>query len=213
MNFQHKRVSYGEHVFTVQKEVYEPAEDTFLLAGNLSVSIGEKVLDMGSGCGILGILAAENANEVVAVDVSPYAVTSTKKNAKINGVAAKINVILGDLFHPIAEDEKFDVIIFNSPYLPVELDEGGSWAEKAWCGGKDGRAVIDRFISQAPKHVSERGRILLLQSTLSNVEKTLEGLSEQEFSSRIVDEMKLDFEGIVVIKATRNRARAGSCRA
>lgn len=213
MNFQHKHVSYKEHVFTVQKEVYEPAEDTFLLARNLAVSVGEKVLDMGSGCGILGILAAENACEVVAMDINPNAVISTMKNAKINGVAAKITVILGDLFLPIAEKVKFDVVIFNAPYLPVELDEGEIWAERAWCGGKDGRAVIDRFISQAPKHVSERGHILLLQSTLSNVEKTLESFSEQEFRSTIVDELKLDFERIVVIKATRNHLRANCCKA
>jgi release factor glutamine methyltransferase len=203
MNLQHKLVSYGERIFTVQKEVYEPAEDTFLLAGNLSVSIGERVLDMGAGCGILGILAAERASEVVAVDINPHAVIATKKNAKINGVAAKITVILGDLFLPIAEKERFDLVVFNAPYLPVDLDDGESWSERAWCGGKDGRAVIDRFIIQAPKHVSERGRILMLQSTLSDVKKTLEALSEQEFHATIVDEMKLDFERIVVVKATK----------
>lgn len=201
MNFLDKRVFYAGRVFTVQKEVYEPAEDTFLLARNLSVRIGERALDMGAGCGILGILAAERASEVVAVDINPHAVMSTKKNAEINGVAAKVTVILGDLFLSIAEKERFDVVVFNAPYLPVDLDDGEGWSERAWCGGKDGRAVIDRFIIQAPKYVNERGRILMLQSTLSDVKRTLEAFSEQEFHATIVDEMKLDFERIVVIEA------------
>jgi methylase of polypeptide subunit release factors len=68
-----KRVYFNDYVFDVWKDVYEPAEDSFLFAENLKVQEAETVLDMGTGCGILGILASEKASAVVAVDVNPYA--------------------------------------------------------------------------------------------------------------------------------------------
>ena len=78
-----KRVFFGDYVFLVDENVYEPAEDSFLFAENLDVKEGERVLDVGTGCGILGIIAAKKAGEVVAVDVNPYAVRCAKENARL----------------------------------------------------------------------------------------------------------------------------------
>lgn len=201
MNYQPKKVFFGKYVFAVSDEVYEPAEDTFLIAHNLSVSGGEKVLDMGTGCGILAVLAAEKTSEVVAVDVNPHAVACAKKNAELNGVAAKVETRLGNLFDTVEADEKFDLILFNAPYLPVERDEGKSWIEKAWAGGKTGRTVIDQFISKASKYLTENGRILLVQSNLSNVEETLRRFLPHKLRATLVGEEKLAFEKIVLIEA------------
>ena len=203
MNYRSKKVFFGKHVFVVSGEVYEPAEDTFLIAHNLSVTRGEKVLDMGTGCGILAVLAAEKASEVVAVDISPHAVVCAKKNAELNGVAAKVETRLGNLFDAVEADKKFDLILFNSPYLPVEQDEGKNWIEKAWAGGKTGRTVIDQFISKASKYLMENGRILLVQSSLSNVEETLRLFSQHKLRATTVGEEKLAFEKIVLIEARR----------
>jgi len=202
MSYQRKKVFFGKHVFIVSGEVYEPAEDTFLIARNLSVSRGEKVLDMGTGCGILAVLAAEKASEVVAVDVNPNAVDCANKNAELNGVAAKVETRLGNLFDAVEAGEKFDLILFNSPYLPVERDdEGKNWIEKAWAGGKMGRTVIDPFISKASRYLKENGRILLVQSSLSNVKETLGRFSQCKLYAAIVGEEKLAFEKIVLIEA------------
>ncbi|MBS7632858.1 methyltransferase, partial [Candidatus Bathyarchaeota archaeon] len=61
-----KRVLFGDFVFFVDENVYEPAEDSFLFAEKLAVGEGSRVLDMGTGCGILGVVAAGKAGEVVA---------------------------------------------------------------------------------------------------------------------------------------------------
>ena len=150
MSSQFKCTYYGKYTFIVPKEVYEPAEDTFLLARNLSIRRDEIVLDMGTGCGILAVLAAEYTSDVIALDINPHAALSAKKNAELNGAGNKIKVAAGDLFSPINCDSKFNTIVFNAPYLPVETNEGKDWVEKAWSGGMDGRKTIDRCISQAP---------------------------------------------------------------
>lgn len=79
-----KRVYFGDYVFDVWENVYEPAEDSFLFAENLNLQGAETVLDVGTGCGILGILAAEKARVVLSVDLNPYAIRCAKKNAKLN---------------------------------------------------------------------------------------------------------------------------------
>jgi release factor glutamine methyltransferase len=182
-------------------DVYKPAEDTYLLAENLTVEADDVVLDMGTGCGILGILAAEKTGRVVAVDLNPYAVQCARTNAKPNQVAAKMDMRRGSLFEPLKEDEKFDLIIFNPSYLPSKADSRKTWIEKAWSGGPTGRNLIDRFISEAPNHLKKRGRILLVQSSPSNIDETVRKLEEAGFRVKIVAERKVAFERIVLLRA------------
>jgi release factor glutamine methyltransferase len=61
MRFSGKKMLYNDCVFHVFEDVYEPAEDTFLLAENLSVNKDDTILDVGTGCGIIGVLAAKKA--------------------------------------------------------------------------------------------------------------------------------------------------------
>ena len=201
---RNKKVFFANYVFHVSENVYEPAEDSFLFAENLVVKKGETVLDVGTGCGILGIIAAEKAAGVVAVDINPHAVRCAKENAKLNGVVDKMFFVCGGLFAPIKTEEKFDLILFNSPYLPSEPSENKSWLERAWAGGVAGRQVIDRFICEAPKYLKKDGRILLMQSTLSNVDKTLRRFEESGLRTSIVVKRALPFfETIVLVKAER----------
>jgi release factor glutamine methyltransferase len=208
MNSLFKKVFFRKHVFVMSKDVYEPAEDTFLLARHLSVNEEERVLDMGTGCGLLAVLAAEKAREVVAVDINPHAIACAARNAELNGVATKVVVRLGDLFYAVKRHEKFDLILFNPPYLPVEPCEGDSWIEKAWAGGETGRMVIDRFIGNVANFLTENGRTLLVQSSLSNVNKTLTEFLQNNMSVKEVAEKKLAFERIALIEAKLHNVHA-----
>ena len=200
MSSSSKRIFFENFTFHVSKNVYEPAEDTYLLAESLVVNQDDVVLDMGTGCGILGVLAAKKAKKVVAVDMNPHAVRCTQMNAERNSVADKMDTRLGNLFEPVMDDEKFNMIIFNTPYLPSKKSEQKAWIDRAWAGGPSGREIIDQFISQAPQYLAEKGRIVMVQSTLSNVHETVRKLEEEGLVATIVAEKKVAFETIVVIK-------------
>lgn len=197
-----KVVFFNEFKFIVNEQVYEPAEDSFLFAENLKVDSDESVLDMGTGCGLLAILVAGKCKEVVGIDINPHALYCAKRNAKLNNVQNFVSFIQGNLFTSIKKTILFDSILFNAPYLPVNKKTHISWIERAWTGGLDGRSVIDPFISEATKHISKTGRILLLQSSLSNVDKTLFLFGENKMKTKIVAEVKIPFfETIKLIEA------------
>ncbi|MEM2985394.1 MAG: methyltransferase domain-containing protein, partial [Candidatus Jordarchaeaceae archaeon] len=149
-----------------------------------------------------GYNSCKQSLEIVAIDINPYAVRCAKENAKLNGVADKMFFIQGDLLTPIRAGEKFDLVLFNAPYLPSELSEGEIWIEKAWAGGVNGRAIVDSFLQDIPAYVKEGGRILLMQSTLSDVDKTIKILMTKGFKTRIVAKRDLPFfETIMLIEA------------
>jgi len=199
-----KIVFYDDLSFEVFEEVYEPAEDSFLLADAINEVImpDDDVLDVGTGCGILAVVAAKKTHKVVATDINPQAIECTKVNAKRNSLAGNVEARLGDLFQPVLKTERFDLIVFNAPYLPSAPDEQETWIERAWAGGPTGRLLIDRFIVEAPLHLNENGKILLAQSSFADIDKTLKKFSQKGLDAKIVAEKKVPFERIVVIQAS-----------
>lgn len=190
---------YREKAFNVVENVYEPAEDTFLLADNLDANPGERVLELGTGCGLLAILAAKTGARVIATDMNPTALECARANAAAHGVADRIDFRFGDLFEPVA-GERFDLVIFNPPYLPIKQNEAlGTPLDLAWEAGPEGRAVIDPFLRKLPNHLVDGGRALFVQSSLSNLENTLLKLHGRGFSVDIIQK-KLPFEEIFLLR-------------
>jgi release factor glutamine methyltransferase len=202
MHSGNKRVFFKDFVFLVDENVYEPAEDSFLFAENLDVKENEHVLDIGSGTGILGVVAAKKAKKVVIVDINPYAVHCSKENAILNGVYGNMAFILGSLFTPFNDRAKFDVILFNAPYLPTELDEEVSLLASAWQGGRTGRDLIDRFIIDVSCYLNPQGRVLLIQSNLAGLEETVKQFALHSMKAATLTSSKLPFfETLYLIEA------------
>lgn len=202
---QSRRITFKGRSFYVFPEVYQPSDDTFLLAEHLDVREGERILDVGTGCGLLGVVAAERAGSVVAADVNPHALECAKFNAKLNHVAEKVDTVLSDLFAGFNEDAKFDLVVSNPPYLPAdERIRSGKWLERAWYGGRSGREVIDRFLNSVGEHLAKNGRVLMVQSTLSNTDESLRRFREMGFEADVVAKEELFFEEIVVIQAKKS---------
>src|SRR5262249_50666574 len=72
-------------------------------------------LDLGAGCGILGILANRFSDRVTATDLNPRAAEFTQFNARLNG-ADSVESLTGDTYEPLA-DRKFDLILANPPFF------------------------------------------------------------------------------------------------
>ncbi|MCW4006604.1 MAG: class I SAM-dependent methyltransferase [Candidatus Bathyarchaeota archaeon] len=197
-----KKAFFEDYVFEVHPNVYEPAEDSFLFAENLPPTAGKRVLEVGAGCGILSVVAAKQAQQVVAVDINPYAIRCAKQNAHKNGVHNKVAFLQADLFTSLNKAAKFDLIFFNSPYVPSEQNEDASWLARAWAGGATGRQVIDRFISQVGGYVAVGGAVFLLQSNLAGVEQTLSQFALNGMCGEVVVSCGLPFfERLVLIRA------------
>ncbi len=159
-------------------DVYPPSEDTYLMIRAISVSSGERVLEIGPGSGIVSIHCALEGCAVTAIDVNPEAVRLTEKNAERCGVSERINAIHGDLFSPLGP-EKFDVIIFNPPYLVSDaVRKETDKIELAWEGGVEGRDTTQRFLTEAKRYLEPGGRIYLLLEGQNMVEELIGQFSE-----------------------------------
>lgn len=180
-------------------EVYPPAEDTFLLIDNLKIEEDYEVLEIGTGTGLVSIFASLNCKNVISTDINPHAVKCATNNIKLNN-RENIRVIKSDLFENI-EDE-YDLILFNTPYLPViEEEHVDDDYSKAWDGGESGREVIDEFIKQAPSYLKENGIIQLVQSSLSDNDKSIEMLEKLGLNAEVTAIEHIFFEDITLITA------------
>ncbi|AXI25785.1 methyltransferase [Methanofervidicoccus sp. A16] len=200
-------------VLKVHPLVYEPAEDSILLMDNLVDVRGKKVLDMGTGTGIQTINAVKKGCDVaVGVDINPYAVELSKENAELNGleVGREVFFFQSDLFKGmdrIMENlniDKFDVILFNAPYLPTSQEEKlKDCINYAFDGGIDGRKVLDRFISEVGEYLKEDGIIQIVQSSLTGERRTFEMLKRYGFKGEKTAVMRFFYEEIQLITAKR----------
>ena len=191
-------LEYKGTVIYTHPNVYEPAEDTFLLAENLDIKRRDEVLEIGTGTGLITVVAAQRSRNVVATDINEHAVKCALKNIIANRTY-NVEIREGNLFEPV-QDEKFDLILFNTPYLPTEEDEKfDEEINAAWDGGVDGRATIDKFLEEVKDHLNDGGRVQLVQSSLSDNEKTIQKLEEIGFEASITAREKCFFEEIVVI--------------
>ena len=180
--------------------VYNPSDDTFLLAENLEIKEGQSVLEIGTGSGLVSMYASLLTDDVTATDINFNALELAEKNFKLNNIDT-IKLEFGDMFEPV-KDKKFDVILFNTPYLPTDSDDViNDDLNYAFDGGLDGRNVIDRFINEATNHLNDKGIIQMIQSSLSDNDKTLNMFDRNGFIAEIAKSEHFFFEDIVLINA------------
>ncbi|MEI6970084.1 MAG: 50S ribosomal protein L11 methyltransferase [bacterium] len=151
---------------TILPHVYVPADMSVpaMLREFAGLITGRRVLDMGTGTGVLALLAAQlGAREVLATDSNPKAVENVRLNAQRLGMGYRV-VVRGpaNLFTGLT-DERFDVIVFNAPW--AEGDPQSLYDTAIY---DPGRRVMEAFLESAPLHLSPDGAILLQYSDVSD---------------------------------------------
>jgi len=147
--------------------IYQPAEDSYLLISILKKELPELInknsnlrfLEIGAGSGIhlstvekLGI----KKENIFSSDIDEHSV----HHCNLLGY----NCLKSDLFENI--NGKYNLIIFNPPYLPEDSKEPID-SKTATTGGKKGDEIILRFLEQAKDYLNEDGKIFLLASNLT----------------------------------------------
>jgi len=156
--------------------VYAPQSGTRLISDAVraeKLDASSQVLDLCSGSGALSVCAAKaGAGTVFAVDISRRAAVCTWMNGRLRG--HRIRVRHGDLLAPF-HGPRFDLVVSNPPYVPTEGDRAPrSGRARSWDGGNDGRLFFDRICATAPGVLRNEGTILLIQSALSGIDRTVE---------------------------------------
>lgn len=153
--------------FKVNENVLIPRADTETLVDEviLYTQKSAKILDICTGSGAIAIALAKNLKDakVVAIDISKKALDVAKENAKLNDV--NVDFSIENALKGMENDEKYDVIVSNPPYIPSEdiktLDKDVKDYEPilALDGDADGlkfyRAICEKF----KKNLKENGKI------------------------------------------------------
>ncbi len=189
-----------DFIINTDDNVYVPAEDSYLLADNLEIKKGQSVLEIGTGSGIVAMYASRLTNDITVTDINFDACELARKNFTENGIE-NIEILWGNLFE-VVENRKFDVILFNTPYLPTEDDEVlDNTINYAFDGGLNGRKVIDLFLNEVGNHLNDGGIVQMIQSSLSGNDETLARLDEMGFIAEIAASEHFFFEDITLINA------------
>ena len=189
-----------DFIINTDDNVYVPAEDSYLLADNLEIKKGQSVLEIGTGSGIVAMYASRLTDDITVTDINFDACELARKNFAENGIE-NIGILWGNLFE-VVENRKFDVILFNTPYLPTEDDEVlDNTINYAFDGGLNGRKVIDLFLNEVGNHLNDGGIVQMIQSSLSGNDETLARLDEMGFIAEIAASEHFFFEDITLINA------------
>ena len=170
--------------------VYTPREDSYLLKRFVSTLDleGTRVLDMGTGTGIIALEMARQGANVTAADINPEALQMAKKNAESENLE-NIEFVETDLFEDI--EQSFNLITFNPPYLPKK--QGQETTEKEWYGGETGSEITSKFIQNSQPYLEQNGAYLTITS--NKAQKNL----KNHKNTQTIQKKKIFYETLYLI--------------
>ncbi len=156
---------------------------------------GMRVVDVGTGSGILALAAARaGAAHVTAVDVNPNAALTAAENGRTNGYGDRLMAVCSNLLSALAPVALFDVIISSPPSFPGEPRD---IADRAWHAGPNYRDIVPLF-DQASERLAPGGRLYLLVSSDSDLDLFSALITRARFRARLVAERSIFIESLII---------------
>ena len=157
--------------FLVNKDVLIPRDETELLVRKAIKIIKENnfkmVLDMCTGSGCIACMIAKLTNsQAMGVDISTEAIHTAFKNMEKFGLYNRAIFRKSDIYSKIREDEKFDLIVSNPPYIPPKeketIQEEVSYEPDLalYTTDEKGLAFYEKIIKDAPKFLNKGGYLM-----------------------------------------------------
>lgn len=194
-----KTTEWNNWLIQFSESMYEPREDSFLLANHLPNCTGKQFVDMGCGSGIQSLMALQKgAASVTLVDRNPEALVVAKENIVQAFPHAIVHTFESFLFEKVPTGF-FDVIAFNPPYLPSEETD-----DIRVDGGKKGREVLDQFLNALPNRLAPNGMAAILHSSFNEDEVTKQKIKELNLNSKVVVQERFFFEELSVWHIWKN---------
>lgn len=158
--------------FIVTPDVLIPRPETELIVEN-AIEILREIeksrfceVGTGSGCISISILHELKTATAIGFDISPGALKIARKNAAVNNVLKRFELKKSDVF-AVIENEKFDLIVSNPPYVSLE-DFAGLQREVhdyepyiALTDGGSGLSIIEKIIKESPEYLKPNGFLLM----------------------------------------------------
>ena len=154
--------------FEIQPGVVVPRSPIgFLLQEGLSPWLPrrvERIVDLCSGSGSLGIVAAHlfPAAEVTLVELDPVALQVAQRNVLAHKLQDRVTLVAGDVTGPLMLGSAFDLVITNPPYVnAIDMSalpsEFRAEPEAGLAAGEDGLAIINEILAQLPQWLAPAG--------------------------------------------------------
>ena len=152
--------------FAVSRATLIPRQDTEVLVECvMKYADGKRVLDLctGTGCIILSLAKLCKLAGAVGTDIAEEAVETARKNAL--ALDAQADFFVGDLYQALEQEERFDIIVSNPPYIPSAVIETLAPEVKvhepmtALDGAADGLKFYRAIVAEAKRYLAEDGRI------------------------------------------------------
>lgn len=182
----------GPFPLRIDPGVFVPSSTTRVIANALEIRPGESVLDVGCGCGVLGIVAARlGAGRVVGCDAAPAAVRCARANADRCGYGDLSEFREGFLLDPVA-DLRADVVIADVSGVPDPIAEVTGWFPDNQGGGPTGAELPVKMIAELPARLAPGGRVYLPTGTIQD-EVTVLAAARQAFGDRMEPVVRREF--------------------